>query len=105
MTKSLNFTLYSGPRTFTNVSTWFQNDVRELSDLCREFVGDYYSIDIVNLIDHRQRAFRAGVHTTPAVLVELPCGRLQNLGGFSETKRFLQNWKSEKSLPPALNLL
>ena len=103
MTKTVNFTLYSGARRMTDWSTWFRNDVRDLSDLCREFTDGDYSIDIIRHAEERQRAFRAGVFTTPAILVELPCGRLQNLGGLPETKEFLQKRQLEQ-VSPALDL-
>ena len=86
MTKTLNLTLYRSTPRLTDWSTWFRNDIRVLSDLCREFAGGAYSIDIINHAEQCQRAFHDGVHTTPTVLVELPCGRLQNLGGLPETR-------------------
>ena len=105
MTKTLNLTLYRSTPRLTDWSTWFRNDIRDLSDLCREFAGGAYSIDIINHAEERQRAFRDGVHTTPAILVELPCGRLQNLGGLPETREFLQNRKLEQSVSADLDLL
>ena len=105
MTKTLNFTLYPGPWRISDYSTWFRNDIRDLSQLCREFIGTNYSIDIIHLADDRQGAFHRGVHTTPAVLVELPCGRLKNLGGLSEAREFLQNRNFGQSLRAELDLV
>jgi hypothetical protein len=86
MSACLNFTLYSGRRFFP----WSQSDVSRLSKICREFAGPHYSIDIIHIEEERRRAFRDGVLATPAVLLEMPCGRRQNLGGFDETEEFLR---------------
>ena len=86
MSACLNFTLYSGRRFFP----WSQNDVGRLSKICREFAGPHYSIDIIHIEEERRRAFHDGVLTTPAILLELPCGRKQMLGGFVETENFLR---------------
>jgi hypothetical protein len=86
MSACLNFTLYSGRRFFP----WSQSDVSRLSKICRQFAGPHYSIDIIHIEEERRRAFRDGVLATPAVLLEMPCGRRQNLGGFDETEKFLR---------------
>lgn len=96
MSARLNFTLYSGRRLFP----WSQNDVGRLSKICREFAGTDYSIDIIHIEDERRRAFHDGVVSAPSVLLELPCGRRQNLGGFKETKEFLRafEWDAQKEI-------
>ncbi len=85
MSACLNFTLYSGRRWFR----WWQNDVRRLSGICREFAGPHFSIDIIHIEEERRRALHDGVRSTPAILLELPCGRKQMLGGFDETEKYL----------------
>ncbi len=85
MTKCLNFTLYSGRHWFRR----WQNDVRRLSRICHEFAGPHFSIDIIHIEEEGRRAFHDGVMTIPAILMELPCGRKQMLGGFDETEKYL----------------
>jgi hypothetical protein len=87
MTTCLNFTLYSGTRKFP----WRENDVSRLSKLCQQFVSSDYSIDIIEIAEERRRAFRDGVTDSPAVLLELPCGRRHMIGDFRETEKYLRN--------------
>jgi hypothetical protein len=86
MSACLNFTLYLGRRPFP----WWHDDFGRFSKLCHEFAGPHFSIDIIQIGEEQQRAFRDGVITTPAMLVELPGGRKQHIGGLSETEKFLR---------------
>ena len=83
----LNLTLYrdsSFPR-----SIW-TNDIRDLTRLCQHFTAGHYSIEIIELAEERQRAFRDGVSTTPTILMEMDHGGKQTLGNFAETEKFLR---------------
>jgi hypothetical protein len=90
-TSCINFTLYSGKRFFS----WGQNDVRQLSKLCREFAGSHHSIDIVQIEQEPRRAFQDGVFSTPSIFIELPGQRREHLGGFVEAEKYLRQLWTE----------
>lgn len=84
----LNLTLY--PNSTFPRSLW-KNDVRTLSQLCHQFAGGHYSIEIIHLAEEPKRAFHDGVFTTPAILLETKGGRKQMLGNFAQTEKFLKS--------------
>ena len=94
MSTCLNFTLYSDHRAPWN---WWRNDVRKLTRLCQEFGGGHYSIDILHLAQEPERAFHDGVYAAPAILLELAGGRRQNLGNFSQARKFLERLNAQSS--------
>ena len=96
MSECLNFTLYSDNRF---PSTWWRNDVQNLTRMCQEFAGGHYSIEIVHMAEDQQRAFHDGVLTTPTIMLEMEGGRKQNLGNFVETKEFLKLRNSPVVIP------
>ena len=94
MSPCLNFTLYSDHRAPWN---WWRNDVRKLTRLCQELAGGHYSIDILHLEQERERAFHDGVYAAPAILLELASGRKQNLGNFTQARKFLERLKAQSA--------
>ena len=96
MPTCLNFTLYCDNGFPSN---WWRNDVRDLSQICQEFAGAHYSIDIVHFADERRRATHDGVVKAPAVLLEREDGSRQNLGSFKEAREYLRLMSLAKITP------
>lgn len=96
MPTCFKFTLYCEKRFPGN---WWRDDIRELSNICRELSGGAYSIEIVHLREERRRAFLDGVVTAPSVLLEGKDGRKMNLGSLEDTRRYFVRMKSGEMAP------